>query len=90
MPRRRSTRHIVSDAEPPGAEERRREIERILKLSPRDLTPEKCAQRQRVHDRHILQMLEQSLRAAGFDTLDRPGVVRKKVGEPPREGEGNE
>jgi hypothetical protein len=81
MPRRRSTRYILSDAEPPGAEERRRELERILKLSPDELAPEKCAWRQRLRDAEICRLVGQSLRAAGFDTLDRPGVVRKKSAE---------
>jgi hypothetical protein len=86
MPRRKSTRYILSDAEPPSAEERRRELERILKLAPGELAPERVARRQKLRDAEILRLLDQSLRAAGFDTLDRPGVVRKKDGEPPREG----
>jgi hypothetical protein len=81
MPRRRSTRHILSDAEPPGAEERRRELERILKLAPGELAPDRVARRQRLRDREILQVLEQSLRAAGFDTLDHPVVTRKNQGD---------
>jgi hypothetical protein len=81
MPRRKSTRYILSDVAPPSAEERRREIERILKLSPDELDPEKCARRQKLRDAEILRLLDQSLRAAGFDTLDRPGVVRKKSAE---------
>ena len=70
MPRRKSTRDTLSDVAPPSSVERRREIERILKLSPGELAPEKCARRQQARDAETLRTLRESYRARGIDTYD--------------------
>ena len=81
MPRRKSTRDSLSDVAPPSSVERRREIERILKLSPGELAPEKCARRQQALDAEQLRTLRESYHAGGIDTLDHPAVTRKHKGE---------
>jgi hypothetical protein len=68
MPRRKSTRDILSDVAAPSSDERRREIERILKLSPGELDPGKRARRQKLRDAEISRLVDESLRAAGIDT----------------------
>jgi hypothetical protein len=80
VPQCKGTVHILSDVGPPAAEERRREVERILKLSPGELALEKCARRQQARDAQILHALNQSLHASGFDSLDRPAVIRQTMG----------
>jgi hypothetical protein len=77
MPRRKSTTDTLSDVAPPSSAERRREIERILKLSPGELAPEKCARRQQALDAQQLHSLRQSYRVCGIDTFDHSAVTRK-------------
>jgi len=68
MPRRKSRRRTLSDAAPPLSDERRREWERILKLSPGELGSEKQRRRQQARDAQILQALRESYRAGGINT----------------------
>jgi hypothetical protein len=70
MPRRKSTRDILSDVAAPSSDERRREWERILKLSPGELGSEKQRRRQQARDAQILQALRESYRAGGVTTCD--------------------
>ena len=81
MPRRKSTRDILSDVAPPSSVERRREIERILKLSPGELAPEKCARRQQARDAQALQTLRESYRGRGIDTYDNLHRSQQRKGE---------
>jgi len=78
MPRRKSTRDTLSDVAPPSSVERRREIERILKLSPGELAPEKCARRQQALDAQQLRTLRESYHARGIDTYDNPHRTQQR------------
>jgi len=81
MPRRKQTSpREPLDAVPPQPAERQAEIERILKLSPGELAPEKCARRQQALDAQQLRTLRESYRVCGVDTLDNSAVTRKHKG----------
>jgi hypothetical protein len=66
---------------PPAAEERRREVERILKLSPGELALEKCARRQQARDAQTLQTIRESYHAGGIDTHDNLHRTQQRGGE---------
>ena len=86
MPRRKSTRDILSDVAPPPADERRRAWERLLKLSPGELGSEKQRRLQQARDAQILQALRESYHAGGIDTCENPRTAIQGKRELPPDG----
>lgn len=81
MPEGESTRDTLSDVALPSSAERQREIERILKLVPGTLDPEKVALRARAREAHELLWLRMVYRVCEVETFENPHPTQQRRGE---------